>query len=97
MIVRPGQTVCAELVAAWPGPSTVVEEHESGGADEDCDDCSCEEDGGDRDDGRSSSCRRRKAAVSVRQKQNRAVLFAAAVPYAAVRATYECKVCDDHA
>lgn len=77
--------MCAELVAAWPG-SAVVEEYT-----EDYDDSGGGEESDGEDDGRwDSGCRR--VAVKVRQKQNRAVLFTAAVPYAAVRATYECKV-----
>lgn len=76
--------MCAELVAAWPG-SAVVEEYA-----EDYDDSGGEESDGEND-GRWDSGRRR-VAVKVRQKQNRAVLFTAAVPYAAARATYECKV-----
>lgn len=97
MIVRPGQTVCAELVATWPGP--VVDEHadnaygenDGGGSGE-----TCGQDGeeDDRDGSGVHECdqpRHRKSAPA-KQMQNRAVLFTGAIPYAAVRAAYECKV-----
>lgn len=88
MIVRPGQTVCAELVAAWPGPATVVEEYLNNDI----------EDGNDDDkydlNGSNSNLfgRHKTVPVKVQQNINRAVLFTGAVPYAAVRAAYECKV-----
>jgi len=89
VIVRPGQTVCAELVAAWPG-STVVTEKYVDASDDDCDG-GCEQDGADCDNhfrGRQTSA----TSVKVQHTQNRAVIFAGAIPYAAVRAAYECKM-----
>ncbi|XP_060846942.1 uncharacterized protein LOC132926589 isoform X2 [Rhopalosiphum padi] len=85
VIVRPGQTVCAELVATWPGPATVVEEYHNNDND----------DGNDKDldDGNCNQFSRHKSTpVKLKQNQNRAVLFTGAVPYAAVRAAYECKM-----
>lgn len=97
VVVQPGQTVCVELVASWPGP-TVVEERIDGGDDDDEEytgECAENYDG-ERSvfDGPNSHRWEPKTATASapRQKQNRAVLFAAAVPYAAVRAAYECKV-----
>lgn len=88
MVVRPGQTVCVELVASWPGPETIVKEYLNNDI----------EDGNDNDeyDLDDSNCnlfgRNKFVPVKVQQNLNRAVLFTGAVPYAAVRAAYECKV-----
>jgi len=88
VVVRPGQTVCAELVATWPGPATVVEEYHNNDNDD-----SNDFDEFDLDDGNCNFFDRHKSVtVKLQQNQNRAVLFAGAVPYAAIRAAYECKV-----
>jgi len=82
VVVRPGQTVCVELVAAWPGPETIVEEYLNDDNDEyDLDGSNC-----------NLFSRNKCVPVKVQQNLNRAVLFTGAVPYAAVRAAYECKV-----
>ncbi|VVC45702.1 Hypothetical protein CINCED_3A013429 [Cinara cedri] len=78
VVVHPGQTVCTELVAVWPSSSTV---------EDNADDVVEMEYSQDSDD---NLCHRN--SVNIPQKQNRAVLFAGAIPYAAVRATYECKM-----
>lgn len=83
VIVRPGQTVCTELVADWSGPATLVEEYHYNDID----------DGNDNDlDGSNFNLSGRHKSVKLKQNQNRAVLFTGAIPYAAVRAAYECKV-----
>lgn len=78
--MHPGQTVCTELVATWPS-TKIVEDYADDGVDIECNQ--------DNDDyGRIFHGK----SVKIQQKQNRAVLFSGAIPYAAVRATYECKV-----
>lgn len=81
VIVRPGQTVCAELVADWSGPATLVEEYHDNDNDDDND-----------LDGSNLNLPGRHKSVKLQQNQNRVVLFSGAIPYAAVRAAYECKV-----
>lgn len=80
MVVHPGQTVCTELVAAWPS-TTVIEDYADDGIE-------VEYNQGSDEYGR--VCHGK--SIKLQQKQNRVVLFAGAIPYAAVRATYECKV-----
>lgn len=80
VVVHPGQTVCTELVAAWPS-TTVLEDYDDDGID-------VEYNQGSDEYGRV----RHGKSIKLQQKQNRVVLFAGAIPYAAVRATYECKV-----
>lgn len=81
VIVRPGQTVCAELVADWSGPATLVEEYHDNDNDDDND-----------LDGSNLNLPGRHKSVKLQQNQNRVVLFSGAIPYAAVRAAYECKM-----
>lgn len=83
--MRHGQTVCVELVASWSS-SIIADEHTIGDGDE-VSDCEQEVD----DYGRLID-RQNQATTKIQQKQNRAVLFSSAIPYAAIRATYECKV-----
>lgn len=75
----PGQTVCAELVASWLG-STVADKHGNNDNDND----------GDGDVGNFNALFNRGDFTTAPKR--RAVLFSGAIPYAAVRATYECKV-----
>jgi len=88
VVVRPGQTVCTELVATWPGPATIVEEYLNNDIEDGSDIDEYDPDGGDFD----LFGRQKSVPVKVQQHLNRAVLFTGAVPYAAVRAAYECKV-----
>lgn len=90
VVVRPGQTVCVELVATWPGPATVVEEYLHNDIEDDNDDDEYDIDGSNFN----LYGRQKSVPVKVQQNLNRAVLFTGAVPYAAVRAAYECKVTD---
>lgn len=81
--------MCVELVASWLG-STVVA---AAAAD---DKHANNDDYGDDDDGatieNSADALLNGRNFTPVTKKNRAVLFSGAIPYAAVRATYECKV-----
>lgn len=73
-------------MATWPG-SVIVDEY----VDNDRDDYK-EYERIDYSDCHFQHRRIKSMPANLEQNQNRAVLFAGAVPYAAVRAAYECKV-----